>query len=245
MKLKNFYILCLLCLTVSCKKVWHKASSTYIPQRVEMSKNIQGDPAIEDMIQPYKSKLDAEMNKVIATCLQDMPKQKPESVLGNWMADALEEKAEQLLNEEIAFALQNYGGIRIPVLAKGPITKGKIFELMPFENNLMLVEMNGATLRELILHLAADNGWPVSSSIKILIEGAKAKIDINGKPIQLEEIYKVAMPDYIANGGNDCFFLMDQKKKSLNVLIRDVLIEYVENKKELKGTKEGRFVINN
>ena len=244
MKMKNLCLFALLLISFSCKKVWHKASSDYSPQRLETSKRINPDPDVAEMIQPYKLKLDEEMNQVIAECMQDMPKSKPESVLGNWMADALEEKAKELKGEEVDFAIQNYGGIRIPVLSKGPITRGKIFELMPFENLLVVVEMNGATLRQLILHIAEDNGWPVSKSIRININGAKSEIKINDKLIQLEEMYQVALPDYIANGGNDCFFLIDQKKESLNVLIRDVLMDYVSTKKELSGSKEGRFIIN-
>lgn len=242
--MKYAYYCLLLLFCFSCKKVWHKANTHYTPQMLESHRKLSEDAEVAAMISPYKSKLDAEMNKVIGQCLVEMPKRKPECVLGNWMADAMEEKAEALTGKDIDFAFQNYGGIRIPALSKGPITTGKIYELMPFDNQLVIVEMNGATLRQLILHIAADNGWPLSRSIKVQIAGDKSKINIDGEPIQLEQKYRVAMPDYIANGGNDCFFLMDQKQKVLDVLIRDVLLEYVQNKKELNGKLEGRFVIN-
>ena len=51
------------------------------------------DPALSDMITEYRGQLEEEMNTVIGTVAQSLKLQKPESNLGNWMADVLWEKA--------------------------------------------------------------------------------------------------------------------------------------------------------
>jgi len=186
--------------------------------------------------------LDAEMNKVIATCPEDMPKNRPESRLGNWMSDVILDKANELSDEPIDFAMQNAGGIRIPMLRKGDITKGKIFELMPFDNALVVVHLDRELLMAFLDRVADSGGWPVSKNFYMEIKNDKAVVvEINDEPLT-DRIYNVALPDYIANGGSDCPFLVGCERTVYPVLLRDMFVDAATRDGVIKSKIEGRIV---
>ena len=237
MKLKQLSII-VLCLYVliSCKQVQHIAEIKTTPQKIEA--NTTEDAATKALIAPYKKQLDAEMNKVIGICAKNLIKEKPESTLGNWMCDALHQQSETFINEPLDFTIVNHGGLRIPNMSKGDITKGKIFELMPFDNMIVILEMDGKVVKQLFDHIAAYGGWPVSRQVQFVIEGKEAKnIKINGDTLDFAQTYRMSISDYVANGGDKCFFLKDQKRVTTGKLIRDALLEYVE-----ENHKKGKTV---
>ena len=201
---------------------------------------------VDSIIAPYKAKLDNKMNEVIGYA-EYMNKQRPESSLGNWVADVVAEKAAEISGEKIDFAVQNYGGLRIPEVTKGPVTLGKIYELMPFQNFVTIVTANGNVTKQFFDRMAQYGGWPISKGVKYKIkDGKPVDIMIHGKPLDLNATYKIALPDYIANGGDKCFFFKDQKKNITAKLIRDVLIEAVKEAnakgKPVSSKIEGRVV---
>jgi len=197
---------------------------------------------VQQLIEPYKVQLDAEMNKVIAVCTEDMPKGRPESTLGNWMSDAILDRANVLSAVPIDFAMQNAGGIRIPMLREGNITKGKIFELMPFDNALVVVHLDMELLMQFLDRVAESGGWPVSKNFYMKIKNDKASVvKINNEPIT-ERIYNVALPDYIANGGSDCPMLIGCDRTVYPVLLRDVFVEKATEDGIIRSKVEGRIV---
>lgn len=197
---------------------------------------VAADASIENLIAPYKVKLDAEMNQVIGVAAEPMYKAKPESTLGNWMSDLLYEQIYEYTKSDLDFASVNYGGIRIPEIQKGEITRGKIYELMPFDNMITVVHVDAATLRLFIDKIAADGGIPVSKHLRFVIKNGKPQnITIKGQPIEEGRIYKIGVSDYVANGGDDCTFFMDKKHEDIGKFLRDAIIEYVE-----KETAQGR-----
>jgi 2',3'-cyclic-nucleotide 2'-phosphodiesterase (5'-nucleotidase family) len=195
----------------------------------------RGQPAPEHhptvaIIAPYKAALDQQMDVVIGHSAQRLYKEKPESPLGNWIADAIQKQARKVSRETIDASIQNYGGIRIPEIPAGPVSLGKIYELMPFDNLLVIVEMSGQQVLQLFNHIAADGGWPVSSEIQFILKDKQAKkISVNRKALISDQLYRIAMPDYIANGGGDCDFLIDLPRTNTGHLIRDLLIQEVKD----------------
>jgi len=223
----------------SCKKVWHVAQSDYTLNRLD-STAVYSDE-VTKIIQPYKSKLDGEMNKVIAICPEDMPKGRPESTLGNWMSDVMYDRASELSNVPIDFAMQNSGGIRIPLLQKGNITKGKIYELMPFDNTLVVIHADQELLMTFLNRVAQSGGWPVSRNFQMKIKGKEAKeVRINGE-ILTDRIYNIALPDYIANGGSDCPFFNDADRTTYPELLRDMFINKATADGVIAAKVEGRI----
>jgi len=249
-KFSLFYLL--LCFVglqfISCKSVNYL--SKVDANRIDVSEknNLVPDEAINTLIAPYKVELDKVMNEVIGETAIDLKKERPESTLGNWMAGAIHRKAEEKLGESIDFAIQNYGGIRIPIIKKGAITRGKIYELMPFDNKILVLYLDKSEVEELVQHIVNGRGWPVSNGIKInKLTEEDIRVTIKDKRLEEGKIYKVALPDYIANGGSRSYFLKDKKRKDLQYFIRDALIQdvidFTAKNEAINSPIDGRFII--
>jgi 2',3'-cyclic-nucleotide 2'-phosphodiesterase (5'-nucleotidase family) len=213
---------------MNCSRTFHKVNveSGYI----QMDGEGQSDQKdIDSIISPYREKLAEEMNEVIGTFGNTMIKSRPESTLGNWMCDALQIKAGDIFNEEVDCTIHNYGGIRLSSIQEGPVTVGTIFELMPFDNFLVLLEMKGETLRQFCDHMAIGKGWPVSKELSYKIAHDKAvEITINEKELDDNRIYRICSTDYVANGGDNASFLKGLPIKISSVYVRDALIDYMK-----------------
>jgi 2',3'-cyclic-nucleotide 2'-phosphodiesterase (5'-nucleotidase family) len=124
-------------------------------------------------------------------------------------------------------AIGNYGGIRLPYIAPGPITRGRMHELMPFDNILTIIQIPGAVLQEFCDAIAARKGWPVSG-LSFTIKDKKAvELLVAGQPVNPALVYAVALNDYNARGGDNCDFLVALGKRNTGILIRDAMIDYL------------------
>lgn len=204
----------------------------------------QADSQVSQLIQPYKSALDAKMNEVIATAPEALTKERPESTLTNWVADALYNQASKHFSEPLAFAYQNFGGIRISTLGKGRVTLSQMFEIMPFDNIVVLLKLKGTEVLKFLDYVAEAGGAPVSSQVSFRIENKKAvDIRIKGKAVDPENIYHVVFPDYVANGGDNLEFLKDKPRIEKNILIRDILTAEAREKGILRSALDQRITI--
>ena len=112
-------------MTMGCSRTTHVASVDVTHSSIiEMDE----DALISDMIQPYKEVMDEEMDVVIGTCAKTLEKGRPESTMGNWVADLIVEQTNARYDKTIDFAIQNQGGLRITSLGAGDVTVGKIYE---------------------------------------------------------------------------------------------------------------------
>lgn len=242
MKYVALFILSLLWL--QCAPVQH---ITGIEEHNVDINNLSPDVEIQQIIEPYKAMLDEEMNTVLGTCTKTLSKNKPESTLGNWFCDLLAEASDRIYSEEVAFVVQNYGGLRIPEIPAGPVTKRTIFELMPFDNLLVLIEMSGEELMRFIKQMAASGGWPQSSSLRYeIVNEAPEQITIDGAPMDMTRSYWVGMPDYIANGGDGTYYLSDNPRRDQGIFLRDAAIEQVmldtQAGKAIEAERDGRII---
>jgi len=225
-------------LFISCQRQWQLAEVDPETYRFDRYNSIKEDQALKDMIQPYKEELDAEMNEVIGQVKTELTKAKPESTLGNFLADLLVVEASDCTGRQIDFAAQNYGGIRVPAVGKGDISRGRIFEIMPFENMLSVLEVKGDIVNKIIQKMASSGGWPISKDVSYTIQDDQAgNIKIHNEPLDMNKMYTMALPDYITNGGDNCDFLIDQKRLDCNISIRDAIIKHI-----IELTAEGKLV---
>lgn len=178
---------------------------------------------------PYKMQLDAEMNKVIGFTDVKLTKGSglPESLLGNFFADAVFNQAKKI-DPTIDFTVPTTkGGLRNDV-GKGAITVSNVFELMPFENELVLYSLKGEDALKFISFIAQTNGQPVAG-LKMNIKNNKPDhIVIDGKPFDVNKTYQVLTSDYIASGGDDAVgFANPIAKKNLALKVRDALLKEI------------------
>lgn len=191
-----------------------------------INNNISSDSSFTEFISGYKTQLDAEMHKQLVYCKTDLFKNQPESELGDLMALACIEAASEELNKEIDLAILNYGGIRIRSISEGWILKSHIYELMPFNNFIVVQSIRGDTLKMVLDQIALYGGWPVNN-IKFQIKEQKAdSIYIGSELLKLEKHYLLATSDYIANGGDNMNLLKQLKQEATGVLLRDAIMDY-------------------
>jgi 2',3'-cyclic-nucleotide 2'-phosphodiesterase (5'-nucleotidase family) len=224
---KNHLFFIVLLFTVSCSTSNQTTSLLYKDYPIQ--KQAKTDSGLVKMLQPYAVSLNATMDKVIGFSNNNLSAKQPESGLGNFMADCMRIMAEKKFAKKVDAGFINQGGIR-SYIPKGNITVGKIFELMPFDNLIVLQEVKGNVLQQFLDKTAADGGWPVSAGLTMGIKDKKAvNVTINGKPLDINTTYLIANSDYVANGGSDCEMLRRIPQQNKGYLLRDALIEFVTN----------------
>jgi len=188
------------------------------------------DSSLYNQIVPYQARLFREMNAVVAYSDQLLERGIPEGLLGDFVADACMSSLSLTFRGEQAvdFLFLNNGGLRNP-LPKGELTKGNIFELMPFENELVILTIEDSLVKKIFNFIASKGGAPVAG-VRFNIKNKEAlNITINNKPLQPGKPYRVATSDYLAGGGDHFSFLPGvTKKESSNLKVRDAIFQYLE-----------------
>jgi len=218
----------LLVLLVLCNGLFALSQSETLDYSTyKISKDDRVDSAYIRMLKPYKDSLSKQMDKVIGFAVNTMYKKQPESALGNLLADCVKLMAEKKYKKKVDVGMVNFGGIR-SYISKGDVTVGKVFELMPFDNLLIVQQLKGDTLQLLLNRIAEKGGWPIAG-VTMEIKGKIAQnVMIGGKALDSTAYYTVANSDYIANGGDDCNMLRGVPQLNVGYIIREAIIDYLK-----------------
>ena len=229
--LSPIIILALLIATgITCRTSYRAQNLQYKEYHIEAGQPKSG--ALQKILKPYNDSVWTSMNGVIATADVALEKKAAGGSLGNFMADAYFVMAKEKFGFPVDIAFMNYGGIRLTQLAAGPVTRGKIFELMPFDNMLIIQRMKGSQLKQLLDHIASRGGWPVAGMTMQMLDKKAVNIMIGGKPLDPDKIYITANSDFVANGGDDAFMLRSIKQENIGYLMRDALFDYINKLKQ-------------
>jgi 2',3'-cyclic-nucleotide 2'-phosphodiesterase (5'-nucleotidase family) len=215
----------LLSVVFSCNTLYQPVQLQHEGYRISGTQ--QKDSGLLQLIQPYSDSVNKSMNLVVGEVSETLEKRQPEGSLNNFMADAIRYAAGQHFNMPVDAAFVNYGGIRITQLPKGAVTRGKIFELMPFDNVLVVQQLTGQQLQEFLDLTAERGGWPMSG-ISMRIENKKAAdVQVNGAALDPAKLYNIVNSDYVANGGDNANMLKNIPQKNTGYLMRDALFDYI------------------
>ena len=241
--LKLFVIFLTLFLIVSCGRPNYRVSKIEGKQIpiTENGKSFSGPMVqseqtkqIENYIKPYREHIDNDLNSILAYCPETLDKSagKWQTTIGNLMADIVLKRGTTVFlireNKNIDLCLLNNGGIRA-TLPKGNVTSKTAFEIMPFENSLVVVALKGEQILELVDYfITAKKPHPLSGiTFTISKENTAKNILVQGKTIEKERVYYVATNDYLANGGDSMnFFKKGIQRFDLDYKLRNVLIDY-------------------
>ena len=258
MKLRNYTIYIVAFLFCACSPSYTLQS--YEDKVIEIQ-------AIEDstvlaIIAPYQNAIEAEMNEVLSFTKTELNKNGAESTLGNFVTDLC-------LNYTNAhMCVMNNGGLR-STLPQGKITRGKIYELMPFENELVILELNTLELFDLIEYILLRGGEPLSGLSVYSIDSCMVNSSKNilyrqednilmSVPViasscggeeevyivsEIKETYKIRVltSDYLANGGDKMSFFNNKNQLKVGLKIRDAIINYCKSEQTISSKLDGRI----
>ncbi|QZT37761.1 5'-nucleotidase C-terminal domain-containing protein [Halosquirtibacter xylanolyticus] len=217
---------------------------------ITLDDKTSSDPTIASIISPFRDKLSKDMERVIGFAPKSMFKGRPEGALSNFCADLLLEESakfakERLGDQKVDFAMLNNGGLRVPI-NQGNITVENIFQLMPFENEVVMLQLNGKQVKTFLNHIASRGGESMAGVHLVIKDRKASKVTINGEKLLPEKNYWLITSDYIADGGDGSGVLKDAiKRENLSVKLRDLFINYIEEQtkagKEITATLDGRI----
>ena len=202
-------------------------------RQIAVTDSIRTSAAIENYITPYRNHIDKDLNAILAFAPQTLDKSGEwQSTVGSLQADITLAAADKLFyarqNKHVDFCLLNHGGIR-SIISKGNITTRTAFELMPFENSLVVVALKGEQVLELVTYfIEGKKPHPLSGiSFTIGNNGLAKNIIIQNQPFDLSKTYYIATNDYLYNGGdNMVFFKKGTAVYDLDYKLRNVWIDY-------------------
>lgn len=232
----------------SCKQ--QKQELTKIEgKRIEINNGIAPKADIESFIKPYRDHIQKDLDSVLAYSVDTYSKSNGHlnTAVGNFMADVVYTQSNPVFKkrtgEDIDMVLLNHGGIR-SIIPKGNITARTAYELMPFDNSIVVVKLKGSQLDSLLLYLSkAKRPHPISK-LKLEIDKNNdiSSATIKNKTIIGSKTYYVATNDYLYNGGdNMTFFKRNDSLYELNYKIRHALIDYFKKTDTINPVIDDRF----
>lgn len=215
----------LLVLLASCSTVYQPVRLQYEDYRI--TPQLPKDTVLLNLTRVYRDSLEKTMNEVLGTLEQALEREQPSGSLNNFMTDAMLNTARRRIDPLVSVAFLNYGGIRATQVPAGPLTIGKVFELMPFDNLLLVQQVKGSVLQQFLDATAASGGWPVAGLTMEIRDKKAVNVKIGGQPLDPSKTYHVANTDYVINVDEPGKVLRDIPVQNTGYLLRDAIIDYI------------------
>src|SRR6185503_13151461 len=217
--------------------------------------SIPADKDVEKMLAPYSEKV-SELSKVIGRLESNLSKKGVGGgSLGYFVTNGIRAQAEAKLGKPVTLAVMNVGGLRKNEISAGELKASDIFELLPFENALVALELTGTQLSQLLQVVPRDA--QVGARIEFKwndrnrAEYISAKlIDANGKEQEVDpqKIYTVVTIDYLLQVAGGPYAILKEAKSTtpLNMTLRDAIMNYVKSEtaagRPIRSAIDNRFV---
>lgn len=203
----------------------------YSPQKTEhsflvLSSDISNHKKSSETLTPYQDKLKKITDEFLIVSTNEFTKTGNQTTLGNFVCDALKHFAENNLNRKaLDVVIVNRGGLRAN-LPKGNIKVYNIFELMPFDNDLVVLTIKG---KELVAFAdMIPNAQPAFLGATIQFKKNKiTRFNIGKDSLLPDKIYTVLTSDFLLNGGDNFNFLKaNENVNNTGIKLRDAIIDY-------------------
>ncbi|WP_420602048.1 5'-nucleotidase C-terminal domain-containing protein [Flagellimonas sp.] len=234
---------------MSCKQ--EKGSLSEIEGRqIQIDSTLHTADSISSFIKPFKDRINDVLDSALAYAPKPLLLEDSEhnTSMGNLMADIVLLETAPLFRsktgKELDFVVLNRGGIR-SIISSGNVTARNAYEVMPFENYISVVELNGTAVRELITFLiTATRPHPIAGmQIVMGKNGGLESVTINGMPFDENRNYFVATSDYLVQGGPSIgFFNEIVSTTDTGYLIRNAIIDHFKKIDTVQATVDNRFI---
>lgn len=219
-----------------------------------VDESIKDDPAVEAVIAPYAAKVRT-LDETVGKLSGELKKGgMGAGSLGNFVADALRSRAQAKLGKPVLLAVTNGGGLRKNQIGEGDLKASDIYELLPFENALVSLDLTGEQLLRFlkiaVAHRDAQSGaritYRTSDKKESELVGVKLGDRNNEKEIDPAAVYTIVTIDYLVERGGDYSILKEAKNiHPLGLTMRDAVLDYVRAEtaagRPIKATLDGRF----
>ncbi|TGE19269.1 5'-nucleotidase C-terminal domain-containing protein [Hymenobacter elongatus] len=234
-------------LTVGCQRGGYQPQAQLAPITAQpVSKTQPEDPKAAATIEPYRQRVTQQMNEVLGTVPVAIGKNSGESPLANFVADIQRVRASTALGQPVDVGVMTNGGLRTSLPA-GQLTLGSVFELMPFENELVVLDTPGPVLQQLLDYAARIKMALSNVTYAVAADGKPVNVLIGGQPFDPARTYTVAISDYLAGGGDQMVFFKTIKPRSTGVLLRTAIADHIrtltKQGKPVEAKVEGRVKI--
>ncbi len=201
-------------------------------ESIPVTQAIPDDPAAAGYIAPYAAEIKASFGQPLVKAPEGLfrGRRGEENRLGYWVADVMRAAGEQATGTPVAFAITNSGGLRANLRA-GQLKVEDIYELMPFENELVIVELTGSEVIQVVREGLLRRGGEPCSGVQAKVSGKPEKATLtvtwsDGSPIDPKAVVRVATTDYLYGGGDSIPTL----KKGRNLIrtgltLRQILLD--------------------
>ena len=223
--------------------------------RLAIDATLPNDADVEKIIVPYTEKV-SELSKVIGRLEGGLTKAGVGAgSLGQFVTDGIRAQAQAKLGKPVVLTIMNAGGLRKTEIAAGEVRASDIFELLPFENALVAVDVTGVQLSRLLQIVPRDAQagarihfkWNDQSRAEFI---SGKLVDENGKEQEIDpqKIYTIVTIDYLLRLGGGAYAILQEAKNTvpLNITVRDAIIAYIKSEtaagRPIRGTVDDRFV---
>jgi 2',3'-cyclic-nucleotide 2'-phosphodiesterase (5'-nucleotidase family) len=200
------------------------------------------DTFTTNWIKPLSDSLNAQMNQIIGFTAEEFrpirsrgritESQQHKATLARLVSDYTLKGAQEFARTYKfpipELAVLNHNGLR-NAIDSGNITLGAIYEVMPFDNEVVLLVLSGTQMIELFNYIAQIGGTPLSGGELYLDTQTFVSARINGNAFDSRRSYCIATVDFM-QGGGDGFTMLKNPKRIIQTgkFLRDVIIEQIQ-----------------
>ena len=240
---KLLFAILLVSLFTACHRPLHVSKTTGQVLLVDSTYKAVQDTQYLQSLAPIKEDLEKQLGAPIGYAPEALTVNRPECTMLNWACDALLAIAQKQCPNPVDMAVVNIGSMRCE-WAAGEITFRNVFELMPFDNELVVLTLTGEEIHRLCEIVATNNGEGMAGLRLKARNGKVLQVEINGKSLEKDKTYTVATSDYLSQG-NDGMLPLKNHIQCWNSeeKIRDLYIEYIKQVKVVQAKVDGRMDI--
>lgn len=218
-------------------------------KQIEIGPSLKASDSLENYFAPFRDRIDAVLDSTLAYAPSIISKEDGDynTTAGNLMADIVRSEANPIFKsrtgEDIDFVMLNHGGIR-SIISKGNVTARSAYEVMPFENSIVVARLNGKSVEDLVMYLKDSGRAHPTSGVQVVLNTKNEiqSICVQGKPFDENLTYNVATSDYLLNGGDNMVFFRDAEKVTeMDYKIRNAMIDYFKKMDTIAPVVDDRF----
>ncbi|MCD4827888.1 MAG: bifunctional metallophosphatase/5'-nucleotidase [Candidatus Cloacimonetes bacterium] len=189
------------------------------------------EPTIHDSILAMQARAESGMDEVIGEATVHLTRiGDAQSRMGNLVVDAM------LVETGADFAFLNLGGVRADIAA-GPVTYRNVFDVLPFDSQLVVFEADGAFLKQIIEKRieGSRHGLRVAG-VRVVNNRERPDFDrvvtleVGGEPLDYDRTYRIATSDFLMQGNAGLTMLPKVPEEQITryeTILRDVVVEYI------------------